>query len=159
MRYLRLYGNVPSLVGGEGYRGLQRKLGCFVLLSNIRMRYATSSFARRYISGAIFGLREMATNRGVGTSQVRFSRAAESDLLNGPFERSSNTTTPQRWESPRLGSTLTTAPIYQQNVGNIADPSPAPFPTAIVRIRWGTKSDPASHQVVTRARQGATRAV
>jgi hypothetical protein len=71
MRYLRLYGNVPSLVGGEGYRGLQRKLGGFVLLSNIRMRYATSSFARRYISGAVFGLR-IATNRGVEnlTSQI-----------------------------------------------------------------------------------------
>jgi hypothetical protein len=71
MWYLRLYGNVPSLVGGEGYRGLQRKLGDLVLLSYVRMRYATSSFARRYISGAIFGLREMTTNRGGNlTSQI-----------------------------------------------------------------------------------------
>lgn len=66
-RYLRLYGNVPSLVGGEGYRGLQRKLGGFVLLSNIPVRYATSSFARRYISGALFVLRELATNGGLET--------------------------------------------------------------------------------------------
>jgi hypothetical protein len=63
MRYLGLYGNVPSFVCGDGYGGLQRKLSGFVLLRNIRVGYATSSFARRYISG----LREMATNRGVET--------------------------------------------------------------------------------------------
>ena len=63
MRYLGLCGNVPSLVCGEGYGGLQRKSGGFVLLRNIRAGYATSSFARRYISG----LREMATNRGLET--------------------------------------------------------------------------------------------
>jgi hypothetical protein len=57
------------------------------------MRYATSSFARRYISKAIFGLREMTTNKGVRTSQVRFSHVIESNLLNGPFERLLNTTT------------------------------------------------------------------
>ena len=36
-------------------------------IEHTRVRYATSSFARRYISGTIFGLREMATNRGVET--------------------------------------------------------------------------------------------
>jgi hypothetical protein len=38
MNYLGLYGNVPSLVGGERYRGLQRKLDSFVLLTGM-IRY------------------------------------------------------------------------------------------------------------------------
>ena len=57
------------------------------------MRYATSNFARRYIFKAIFGLREMATNKGVKTLQVKFSRVIKSNLLNGPFKRLLNTTT------------------------------------------------------------------